>query len=422
MDDEPRQAGEEPGEVSSGMRFGVARAGRRSHNASHALDFVTSTRRRMHRQLLLDRIVQMKDHIDFLVAQLGYGEGKKKKKRPENERDGQELAFMTGEHARLSALTEKLDKSFADVCAVEELALIGFMQGDPIEPLRAEALAISRAFRGTLVHALVAQEPRRNALTLMVKELDGGRAFDHWLVPLLHELISDRRKWRAIVHIDGDKEPVPAGVTWPDGRRWGPPRTPEVALERVTARERTFRNVILRVDGDHAAIWLALEAGLHRFVGFGGAAPNAPSHLHVSLIAQRTNITDSEWTPPGLDPPNAQVADNLTHEAVNRGLVAGSGRIELVDKRVTIEMPFEDYWPRFEEIALEHLLLYEIGDEAASGALDRDTQLRPMLDDTFAEVRDLARRNRKIDAIKKYRELTGAGLREAKDVVDAMTS
>lgn len=38
--------------------------------------------------------------------------------------------------------------------------------------------------------------------------------------------------------------------------------------------------------------------------------------------------------------------------------------------------------------------------------------------DTMGEVRDLVRRGRKIQAIKVYRELTGAGLKDAKDAVE----
>ncbi|GAA0453357.1 hypothetical protein GCM10010361_16810 [Streptomyces olivaceiscleroticus] len=37
----------------------------------------------------------------------------------------------------------------------------------------------------------------------------------------------------------------------------------------------------------------------------------------------------------------------------------------------------------------------------------------------LAEIDDLIRRDRKIEAIKRYRELTGAGLAEAKEAVEA---
>lgn len=44
----------------------------------------------------------------------------------------------------------------------------------------------------------------------------------------------------------------------------------------------------------------------------------------------------------------------------------------------------------------------------------------PSQTDPFSEVRDLAQRGMKIDAIKAYRLLTGVGLKEAKDAVEAL--
>ncbi len=45
---------------------------------------------------------------------------------------------------------------------------------------------------------------------------------------------------------------------------------------------------------------------------------------------------------------------------------------------------------------------------------------RPLSPDTVNRVRELAMTGRTIDAIRAYREATGAGLREAKDYVDAL--
>ena len=57
------------------------------------------------------------------------------------------------------------------------------------------------------------------------------------------------------------------------------------------------------------------------------------------------------------------------------------------------------------DLVMQHL---EIRDYAPTGP------------DPLAQVRDLARRGRKIEAIKAYRELTGVGLREAKDAVEGL--
>ena len=45
---------------------------------------------------------------------------------------------------------------------------------------------------------------------------------------------------------------------------------------------------------------------------------------------------------------------------------------------------------------------------------------QPAASDTLAEVQSLAARGQKLEAIKRYRELTGVGLKEAKDYVDRL--
>ena len=45
---------------------------------------------------------------------------------------------------------------------------------------------------------------------------------------------------------------------------------------------------------------------------------------------------------------------------------------------------------------------------------------RPLTPDEEARLQDLMRSRRKIDAIKAYREMTGAGLKDSKDFVEEM--
>lgn len=52
--------------------------------------------------------------------------------------------------------------------------------------------------------------------------------------------------------------------------------------------------------------------------------------------------------------------------------------------------------------------------------LERSGIAAPDEDAALSEVRVLLRAGRKIEAIKRYREVTGVGLREAKDAVEAM--
>jgi ribosomal protein L7/L12 len=243
----------------------------------------------------------------------------------------------------------------------------------------------------------------------MVKELDDRRALELWLGPLLRDV--ERRKWTVAVHLDADRER--AGTGWPEDRRWGPPLEPAKAIARITAPDRTFRNVMLRVEGDHARVWLGLEAGTHLFANFVGRGGDAT--LHVESIAERSALTAVEWTPPALDPPNPQVAENLSKQALVRRVDATIERVMIHALQASAEVAYEAYWPQFEDIALQQLLFYE-----RQSQYSRENQYRPVLQDRFSEVRAELKKGNKIQAIKLFRQLTGAGLKEAKDAVEAM--
>jgi hypothetical protein len=131
-------------------------------------------------------------------------------------------------------------------------------------------------------------------------------------------------------------------------------------------------------------------------------------------MAFRTQVDAAEWAAPGYEPPNAQYAELMSKMARNREIVSGVDRVTIADGATFAEVPFESYWPEIEDVALEHLLLFE------RGAGSRDTQLSPAFDDRFHEVRALIRAGNLIGAIKLYREKTGVGLKEAKDAVEAM--
>jgi ribosomal protein L7/L12 len=52
--------------------------------------------------------------------------------------------------------------------------------------------------------------------------------------------------------------------------------------------------------------------------------------------------------------------------------------------------------------------------------VEKEEATLPDFGPVLTEVAELARQNRKIEAIKLYREMTGAGLKEAKEVVDRL--
>ena len=53
--------------------------------------------------------------------------------------------------------------------------------------------------------------------------------------------------------------------------------------------------------------------------------------------------------------------------------------------------------------------------------VEKEEATLPDFGPVLTEVADLVRQNRKIEAIKLYRELTGVGLKEAKEVVDRLS-
>ena len=397
-------------ETGGTLAFDVVHlAERRSRNAAYVINQIADLRRSAHRQSRLDRVRMLRDQAAFLVAQLGYDATAKKKRRREPAPDGPEIGQMTADHARFAELLGHLDDALGEVFAIEELALGAFVAGDPLEPFRDETTAPLARFRAALVKVLVAEEPHKNAITLMVKELDDRRALDLWLVPLLQH--AAERKWVTQVHLDADKKR--AGTGWPEDRRWGPPLGPDTASERLLDRERTFRNVLLRVEGDHARLWLGLEAGTHVYAHFPGRSDEAL--LHISIVADRTTIHDHEWAPPLLDPPNPQVAEGLTKLAPVRRVDTEIPRIMIHGSHAAAEVLPDDYWPRFEEIALAHLLMLE-----RSTNFTREEQYRPLVNDRMAAVRAAWKSGNKIEAIKLFRAMTGYGLKESKDAVEAM--
>jgi ribosomal protein L7/L12 len=53
--------------------------------------------------------------------------------------------------------------------------------------------------------------------------------------------------------------------------------------------------------------------------------------------------------------------------------------------------------------------------------VEKEEATLPDFGPVLTEVAELVRQNRKIEAIKLYREMTGAGLKEAKEVVDRLS-
>jgi ATP-dependent Clp protease ATP-binding subunit ClpC len=179
----------------------------------------------------------------------------------------------------------------------------------------------------------------------------------------------------ATIHVDGG-ERLP-DEDWPADRRWGPPRGAEWLLDELSKPKRGFRSLLLRCKGPYAGVFLALESGLHRIVfprrAEGKGAEDDRAHIYVHLVALKAEMDDAAWGHPSLSPPQIGTAGTRRRGAAARELDRVQRVVLIAGRRRRLEIDPGEYWARQEEIALEHLLLFE---QEESG-LDRDAYFAP---------------------------------------------
>ncbi|HEU4410772.1 MAG TPA: AAA family ATPase [Polyangiaceae bacterium] len=406
---EPGPAHALAGDEAGGLRASLVRRGRaKPAQEDVAMRAVSEARREIARALRVDRVAELREQVKFLVAQLGHGD------RPAPGRESGEDARRTAreardyrrlqsEHHRLAELLRALAGPSDRARAAEDAALVAYFRGESVGAFRREALAARAEFMPPLASALVALEPRRDECTVLVQELDDRRALSLYLPGLAEH--GGRGAWSVEVHFDrGERGDAP---DWPKDRRWGPPRPPARALERALDKDRKPLALLLRVRGPDA-IHLALEGGLHRFT-----ADDEPTQLFVHRVGLRTTFDEVHW--PALDPdPPAEIEGRSKQPPARQHVYAG-GRTEVAG-RTWLELPPAEYWRRHAEVVVAYLMLCD------EGKLDREASFRgrvPSSEDE-EEIVTLLRSGHKLEAIKRYRELSGVGLKDAKDAVEAI--
>lgn len=340
---------------TAALRF-EARRRRAARAAQQAfgVEQVGELRREVDLWMGLGPIEQLREQIDFLLTQLSLATGRSRDRRKELD-----TAALQAEHHRLSELWGRLARAQEEMHSVEELALMALLEGEEVRELAGEARAAWEGFRKVLPRALVATESRRDAITLILEELDEG-AFERWLAPMLKEL--PRRGWSATLHIDGDRSGH-GDAAWPASRRWGPPRAPGDVLEALARPKRGFRSVLLRCTGAYAGAFLSLERGLHQLVVSkreAGAAPgDGRLHVFVHFVAHAADIAEDQWEHRSLAPPPAGSAAARRRGATAREHDEVEGAVQVAGRRARIAMDPGWYWERLDEVALSHLLLFE---------------------------------------------------------------
>jgi ATP-dependent Clp protease ATP-binding subunit ClpC len=327
---------------------------------------LSAMRREVDRWWSLDTVEAVREQLSFLMAQLNVGP---RGARELDRRSAKRQAELQREHHRLQQVWERSERLRSDLAGIEELGLAALMEGEELRQFLDEGRDLHERFRARLVDLLVAQEPRRNAVTLLLQEPDAGRAFDRWLAPLLDS--AEERRWAIHVHVDGDKDPK---SDWPEALRWGPTRPAAWLREALLESERRPRNVLLRCSGENAGALLALEAGLHRWRP--ERPDEEPVHMLCLRIAMRAELTREELARPELKPPLAGPAAALRAAPAVREHDPAEGQLLLLERKRRLDLAPEDYWPRFEQVALEHLLFFEESpeldrEELFTGVLDR---------------------------------------------------
>ncbi len=312
------------------------------------------------------RVEALREQIDFLVLQLDHG-------RAAGERHAGDVAGLAAQHHRLDAAWRALARHRDDVLVCEELAVDSFLSDQVPAELVAEADAVWERFERDLARALMALEPYRDAVTLMLSELDGHRTLDRWL-PALADAC-EAHGWQAYAHLDGDD--ARPDEDWPRERRWGPGRPLKDQLERVTAPTRTARNVLLRARGEDVGALLALEAGLSVWPA-GGDEKDAC--LDVTLVKMSDVLNEPDWAHPALVPP-APSAYGERRKARRNREHAPNGWVRTRDSRWA--GPFATlgvYFEAIERVAARDLAAYELNE-----AVPRDERFQGLLDDVVPE-------------------------------------
>jgi ATP-dependent Clp protease ATP-binding subunit ClpC len=321
-------------------------------------------RRAIDALLRLEAVVQLEEHIAFLVAQLSQGE------KDERGPGSASVANLQGEHHRLDGLWRSVQQLRSALVAAEELAMMALFEQEDVEPFVEDAGEQLRALQRQLPAVLLAMQPKRDDITLLLQEVGEGRGLERWLLPLLED--APRRKWV----LDGRASII--GKTSERKRKWGEPLGAEALRKALENPDRTFHEVLLSVHGPNAGVFLALEAGLHRFRG---VDEEKPPLLTIKPVAMRSHLSDKELSLPVISPAAPPPLKQLRLMPAAREHLA-DGNLTLCGGARVIMLEERDYFPRFEAVLLEHIALAEL-----SGGLDRESTFSFELDGTVREAK-----------------------------------
>ncbi|HEX5745330.1 MAG TPA: AAA family ATPase [Archangium sp.] len=319
-------------------------------------------RRVIDRLFRMDAVENVGERIHFLVAQLAQGD-QKKMRGPEASSLGQ----LQYEHSRLEALWSEARRLRASLLAAEELALMALFEQQDAAPFVDEAHAQMKAIRQLMPSVLLALQPRRDQITLILQEAGETRGLERWILPLIED--APRRGWTVEGRVSVTHKSSERKRKW-DDKLLGA----EQLRKELAAPSRAFREVLLLVNGTNAGAFLALEAGVHRY------PPTEKDELvqvEVRPVAMSTQLFQKELELPAIAPPAQRAGKDLRELRLMpaiREYVPG-GELLLCDGARKLQLDSWEHFQALERILLEHILLLE-----SSGNFDAESGFSFALD------------------------------------------
>lgn len=316
-------------------------------------------RREVEAMLRLDAVEHLAEQVRFLVAQLAQGDA-----RQARGSEAVSMGKLSHEHSRLDDLWSQIQRLRSALLAAEELALMALFEQQDVTPFVDDGLGQLQALRRLMPYVLLALQPRRDGITLILQEAGETRALDRWLLPLLDD--APRRGWAL-----GGRLSVTAKSS-DRTRKWDDKVLDAAGLRKAfTEPERTRQDMLLSVSGPYAGSFLALEAGPHRFPP---TAKDEPVIFTVRPVGMVTLLTEKELALPAIAPlPPPNLKELRLTPAIREHLPDGS--VLLCDGALQVPLDGQGYFQELERILLEHILYLE-----RSGDFDPESGFSFVLD------------------------------------------
>ncbi len=321
----------------------------------HSMKLLQKFRRRLKRGLHGGRLLQLREEIELVQGQIHQLSGKKQKhkRKQHQQQDGAELAALTQRFHRLTTAMQPLDQLLGEVEEAEELALVAYLAGEPLDVWTAPLPSWRRREWQAVPAALLALEPPRNTVTLLLDEPDGHRALDLWcpgLVPKAESLGWQLKGWP----VEASKDALER-----------PPISGDELVDRVLDAQRSFRGLVLEAQGPEAGSWLAVEGGLQRFKHIGPDA-DTTAHLRVRRLVFDSLAAELRPHLRALDAGRPVPVQELNAEAAERTYDFKAETVSLVDGTPLRVSP-ADYWRQLEVVVARVLMRFERFPELSRG-------------------------------------------------------